>query len=103
MLREKLTEPGKVSQFINDSTASEQSAAIHEPKMTKILLARVPQRPGKSIDKAKFSLDRCESQVMRLMQHSGFAGNCCWFYTMPWNLRILNLQPVRCRGRFFQN
>ena len=68
MLREKLAEPGKVSQFINDSTASEQSAAIHEPRMTKISLHGVSPRPGKSIDKAKFSLDPCESQVMRLMQ-----------------------------------
>ena len=46
MLREKLTESGKLSQSVKDATASEQSDAIHEEE--EHLPARIPPRQGKS-------------------------------------------------------
>ena len=68
MLREKLAKLGKMSQSKKDSTISEQSEAIHELRMKNISLHGSLNNKQKSLDEATFSLDRSESQVVRLMQ-----------------------------------
>ena len=47
MLREKLTESGKLSKSMKDATASEQSDAIHEEE--EHLPARIPPRKKRSM------------------------------------------------------
>ena len=65
MLREKLIERRKVSQFINNSMASEQSEAIHEVRMKNTFLHGSLHDKENLLDKAALSLDRGESQVMQ--------------------------------------
>ena len=68
MLHEKLAESGKISQSMKDTTASEQSEAMHELRMKNISLHGFLNNKEKSLDKATLSLDHSESLVIRYMQ-----------------------------------
>ena len=66
--QKKLKESGKMSQSMKNSTASEQSEVIHELRMKNISLDGSLNGKDKPLDKVTLSMDRSESQVMRLMQ-----------------------------------
>ena len=67
-LREELTELGKESQSMKDSTASEESEVIHELRMESIFLHGSLKDNKRSFEKVMLSFCSCESKVMRFMQ-----------------------------------
>ena len=63
-----LAETGKITRSMKDSTKSEHSEVIHELRMKSISLHGSLSDRDTSLGKAKLSLDRGESQVMRLKE-----------------------------------